>query len=105
MTRNQEIARTILAQLGGGKFIAMTGAKNFVAMESALFFALPKFSGVKINRVQVLLMPDDTYTVTFFRAFGAKLTPLKIVEQVYAEDLRRVFTDATGLETSLGRVA
>ena len=36
------IATTILQQLGGSRFIAMTGAKNLVAEENALIFRLPE---------------------------------------------------------------
>lgn len=35
------IAETILSQLGGRRFIAFTGAKEFVAIESGLMFRLP----------------------------------------------------------------
>ena len=35
------IANTILEQLGGNKFIAMTGAKNFLSNGSTLRMTLP----------------------------------------------------------------
>ena len=35
------IANTILEQLGGNKFIAMTGAKNFVSDGNTLRMTLP----------------------------------------------------------------
>ncbi|AXF77019.1 hypothetical protein AV903_14875 [Erwinia tracheiphila] len=39
---SKEIAVEILNQLGGNKFIAMTGAKNFVWLENGgLIFKLP----------------------------------------------------------------
>lgn len=35
---NTMIAETILQQLGGNKFVVMTGAKNFVALENGIKF-------------------------------------------------------------------
>lgn len=36
-----QVANTILMQLGGRRFSMMTGAKQFVAIERRLLFALP----------------------------------------------------------------
>ncbi len=63
MTNNQIIAKTILEQLGGGRFMAMTGAKNMVAIENGLQFDLPRtrhYVKDGINKVQVVLDPSDT---------------------------------------------
>ena len=60
------IAATILAQLGGSRFIAMTGAKNLVNHGSALTFKIGRNSS-KANMVRVTLNSDDTYTVDFIR--------------------------------------
>lgn len=58
------IAKTILAQLGGNRFVAMTGSKDFVATENGLTFKLAKvYNG--ISHVNVTLDCDDTYIVTF----------------------------------------
>jgi hypothetical protein len=106
MTRNQEIARTIIDQLGGNRFVAMTGARNFIAGEAQLFFALPKFTGVAVNRVRITLMPSDTYRVEFYRATTRNHAPvlenLTTASDVYAEDLQEVFSEHTGLLTRLG---
>jgi hypothetical protein len=101
MTTNQEIAKTILAQLGGNRFRVMTGAKDFVAVDKGLGFSLPKYPGVKVNRVTVVLKADDTYTVIFSRWYNMTMTPLDKAEGVYCEDLERVFTDRTGLLTRM----
>lgn len=103
---NQEIARTILAQLGGNRFVAMTGARNFIAMEGGgLYFTLPRMSGVKINRVRVTLTPADTYTVEFFRVYRARKTDqqdlIARATDVYCDTLAATFEDVTGLATSL----
>lgn len=66
MTRNQEIAQTILTQLGGHKFAVMTGAKNFVAIDNGIRFNIGK-NGSRANLVKVVLDWDDTYTMSFIR--------------------------------------
>ena len=99
-----EIARTILDQLGGKQFLVMTGARNLIAHQDGLSFRLPgprSYAG-GINYVRITLTPADTYNVTFSRVYGLKITPKASADGIYASDLRRVFTSATGLETSLG---
>lgn len=101
------VAQTILAQLGGNRFVAMTGAKNLTSDRNCLIFRLPRQRGfVKdgINAVRVTLEPSDTYTMTFFRQMGAPTHAVRTVREytdVYAEDMRRLFTEATGLDTHL----
>jgi len=98
---NREVASTILQQLGGNRFVAMTGAKNFVAVDQGLFFALPRFAGVKINRVKVTLTPADDYVVEFYASRGATMKLVAKVEDVYCDTLAATFEEATGLATSL----
>ena len=66
MTRNQEIANTILSQFGGHKFVVMTGAKNMVAVENGIRFNIGQ-NGSKANTVKVILNGDDTYTMQFIK--------------------------------------
>ena len=99
-----EVARTILEQLGGNAFVAMTGAKNFASLDTALLFALPGTGGFTkngINRVAILLNGMDLYDITFTRVRGTNVTKVDERNNIYAEDLRRVFTEVTGLATSL----
>lgn len=99
-----EIARTILAQLGGNRFLAMTGARNLVAHTAALSFKLPRgFAGNKASHVKITLDPTDTYTVEFL-AWNARKMEMRTISSTpgaYAEDLQRVFTAETGLDTRL----
>lgn len=102
------VPETILAQLGGNRFIAMTGAKQFVGSADALSFQIPRNSR-KITGVRVKLDRNDAYTVEFYRkaprdpvlkiSIGVELATAR--ENVYAENLRDVFTTETGLLTSL----
>src|SRR5207248_1942908 len=103
---NPQVAETILEQLGGQRFIAMTGAKNFLGDSNALGFKLP--AGIArdgINHVRITLDPSDTYTVVFTklgRAPGYAVTVIAEVENVHDDSLRAVFTRYTGLDTSMG---
>jgi hypothetical protein len=94
-----QIARTILEQLGGGRFLAMTGARRLVALESGLMFSLPFPSAP--NKVRITLTPMDTYTVEAFRVSGTNAKNRGMRQDVYAEDLQRVFTALTGLDTRM----
>lgn len=97
------IAQTILSQLGGNRFIAMTGAKNLVNHGDALSFKLPaRFARDGINCVKVSYDEGrDLYDLSFDRLHGAKLTHKAAIEGAYADDLQRLFTETTGLDTRL----
>ena len=100
--RRQEIATTILQQLGGRRFSLMTGAKNFIALESGLAFQLGRFSGVKITHCRIILTAADDYTLELLAIRGTSIKTLKTLEGIYAEALCSIFVDETGIELSLG---
>lgn len=95
----QNVAQTILAQLGGRKFIAMTGAKNILGGDNCLQFQIPTSN--KINRVRITLTPADTYTVEFFNVRGVNYKLISITEDVYCDMLAGLFEMETGLATTL----
>jgi len=103
------VATTILQQLGGNKFIAMTGAKDLVGQTNSLMFKLPTgFAKDRINFVQIKLMPDDTYTMQFhiasmdnIRKGKPFLEKIQEYTDVYWDQLQELFTEATGLYTHL----
>lgn len=99
-----QTAETILAQLGGNKFIAMTGARNFMRGERYLQFQLPRGATNKAKYVKIALELNDTYTVTFstMKRGTYEVAIISTHEMVYADALRTLFTEQTGLETSLG---
>jgi hypothetical protein len=102
---DQTVAKIILEQLGGRKFIVMTGAKNFVGSSNSLSFKLPGGGGFcndGINYVNIELTSGDDYTVTFHRVRGMRNTLVARHEGVYFDQLQSSFTNATGLATSLG---
>lgn len=101
-TSDMTVAQTILAQLGGQRFLTMTGAKFLLAHASALSFHLPSnFAKDGINRVRIDLTAQDLYDVTFSRARGIKIFYQSKVDGLYCDQLREVFTEATGLEVAL----
>lgn len=101
---SNEIAQTILAQLGGGKFRAMTGAKQFLCGPSMLQFDLPaRFAKNRATKVRIDLDANDEYTVTFFRWVKAKLECVQLSKHdgVQVSNLREIFTRETGLDCTL----
>lgn len=101
-TSDMTVAKTILAQLGGQRFLTMTGAKFLFAHVSALSFHLPSnFAKDGINRVRIDLTAQDLYDVTFSRARGIKIFYQSKVDGLYCDQLREAFTEATGLEVAL----
>lgn len=104
MTPAQELANTILQQLGGNKFCAMTGSKNFVATGRSLRMSLTRNeSGA--NFLEVHLDEWDTYCMHFYWAGMTKAGVRYITkakwEGVYADGLQDIFTEVTGLDTHI----
>jgi hypothetical protein len=97
---NMEIANTIKEQLGGHRFVVMTGANTFTAGDRNLTFRIPKAKN-GINIVRVTLEADD-YKVEFLRVRGVKVTTVLELSGIYAENLAGLFEAQTGLYTSLG---
>lgn len=107
----QEQATILIEQLGGRKFIAMTGTKNFITDNAngtpTLRMDLKaNFGGV--NRLQIALNANDTYTMYFYKlAIGkstnweAKVTKEQTFAGVYSDMLQSIFTKVTGLYTKL----
>ena len=98
------VATTILQQLGGGRFTVITGARNFLGHADGLQFDLPNhFAKDGINRVLVKLNDADLYDLTFYKIAkgGMSVVTIATESMVYADNLRRVFTAATGLDTNL----
>lgn len=95
------VANTILAQLGGNRFIAMTGARNLMGGENTLTMKLGKGALDGITHLTVTLDADDTYTVLFQKVRGYEVTKITEHVGVYADMLTEIFYNATGFDTSL----
>lgn len=102
MTRNQEIAKIILDQLGGRRFVGMTGAKDFVAIERGLRMRLPSnLTRDRITHFTVTLNGNDTYKVEAHKVRGLTSKEMARVDECYCDQLREAFEDMTGMVTSL----
>lgn len=96
------VAAVILEQLGGKRFLVMTGARHLLAHPSALSFRLPSnFARDGINHIHIELTALDLYDVTFARYRGIDLTHQVRVTDIDCEQLRSIFTETTGLALSL----
>lgn len=106
------VANTILEQLGGNRFLAMTGANHLLADGNTLRMNLPKNSS-KANRLYITLEADDTYTMNFFKFTAGRLNKktytwtedkkvdVKEIKGVYFDILQELFTEVTGMYTHL----
>jgi hypothetical protein len=100
LTESQQVAKTILQQLGGNKFIAMTGAKNFGSSKNSLQFKIGRNSK-SISHVIITLKSSDLYDVEFIRMRGTSRKVVKKLKGVYADMLQKIFTKYTGMNTRL----
>jgi hypothetical protein len=93
--------KEVLMQLGGNKFIAMTGAKNFAhsSTENYMQFRIPTANG--INHIKITLNSKDLYDIDFGKQSGINYKVVKSVNDVYGDSLQEVFTEETGLRTRL----
>lgn len=106
------VANTILQQLGGNKFIVMTGSKNFLSDGNTLRMHLAKNMS-KANRLEITLDPDDTYTMRFYKYTAGrlntktfsftedKITEVYTIDGIYFDMLQEIFTNVTGMYTHL----
>ena len=107
-----EIAETILKQLGGRRFLMMTGAKDLMSINCGLKMSLPR-NASKANRLEITLTGMDDYIMRFYRFTPAgystrggkftthpeKVTEVKKFENIYFDQLQELFTEVTGMET------
>jgi hypothetical protein len=96
------VADEIYRQMGGYRFATMTGAKHFASGEDKLQFSLPKCKD-GINKVVITLTPEDLYTLEFYRLKwrSVEYNLVSEIQCVFADQLQEVFTEYTGLYTSL----
>jgi hypothetical protein len=98
---SQQIAQTILNQLGSQKFLSMTGAKNLVRLKNGLQFDLPgRMTKNHINKVAITL-ENDEYTIITYKLRGVDLRPVDTKNGIQASQLKQIFSQLTGLETHL----
>lgn len=97
---NLEVARTIVQQLGN-EALTLLGANNVLANGPGLQFNIRGCR--KINRIQIVLDPSDTYTLTFAKISqrGLDYKVVATVADVYCDQLHDIIEAQTGLYTTL----
>ena len=107
MVNAKQIAQEILNQLGGNKFLVMTGAKNLMSCEDgSLRFKIGRNS-TTANMVKISLDADDTYTMNIFKfsmsrkTFETKEKIIDITSGLYNDQIRTHFENITGLATRI----
>ena len=98
------IAATILQQIGGKRFKAMTGSRDFIDMGNGVRMNLSR-NKTSANRLAITLDKEtDTYRMRFYRMtvskhFEVKTKDIAVYEGVYCDMLEEIFTSVTGLYT------
>lgn len=96
------VANTILQQLGGAQFRAMTGSRDFIGGSNFLIFRIGSGAKKGINKCRVTLESNDTYTVEFFRLFKKlSFIPVSKHTDIYCDQLQDLFEAETGMYTTL----
>ena len=93
-------AAIILKQIGGNRFIAMTGAKGFAFSNKYMSFKIGRNSK-GINFVRIGHNSKDLYDMEFGFVSVKGIKVKKKVKDVYADMLGTIFTKYTGMRTSL----
>ena len=99
------IAQTILQQIGGKRFIAMTGSRDFIDMGNGLRMSLAR-NKTSANRLDIIYDAGaDLYNMRFYRktfskkTFECRTKDIAVHEGIYFDMLEEMFTMVTGLYT------
>jgi hypothetical protein len=102
-TMDNQVAHTILEQLGGNKFLAMVVKKWWID-NSGLNIKFGRNKS-KANLLSIQYNFDtDSYTMTFWRtgkSWDSMVTEVQIFSNVYCDRLQALFTEFTGMATHL----
>lgn len=94
------VAQIIVDQLGGRRFVKMTGASKFGDTGNGVAFRIPaNLTKNRINIVKVVLDANDTYTVKFMRMTTRELKTVSQFSTIYCDQLAELFESETGLYT------
>ena len=98
MSKSQ--AKELLQQLGGNKFIAMTGAKNLTFSGLGLVMKIGKNSK-GVTHVRFKLSSMDLYDIEFLSIRANKVKIKSKEKGVYADQLGKMFKKNTGMNVRL----
>lgn len=106
------VANTIHHQIGGKEFIFMTGSKIIRVLEDGIVYKLAK-NKTMANELKITLNGNDLYDLEFSKHthpklnkktwewVGEKQKVIKTYTDIYFDQLKEIFTETTGLETTL----
>ena len=113
---DKTIATTILEQLGGRRFMIMTGIKDFFTTNGNDLCMKLSRNQSKANQLRIEYnYGTDLYTMRFIRYTAPrlnlktgefvreKITEVRTFEDVYCDQLEELFREVTGLETIMPR--
>lgn len=95
-----EVAKTILEQLGGNRFLALTGSHSLVGGNNFLQMKLRR-NATRANSLKITLNSMDTYDVVFATVSVRGWKVLKEIKGVYCDQLMDIFEEVTGLYVTL----
>ena len=102
---DNQVAKIILQQIGGRRFVAMTGSHDFINLGNGLRMSLSR-NKTSANRLEIIYDEGaDLYDLRFYRqsmnhkTFEVKTKDIKKIDGVYCDMLEDIFTDVTGLYT------
>ncbi len=100
---DNQIAATILRQIGGKRFVVMTGSHDFINLGNGLRMSLSR-NKTSANRLEIIYDAGaDLYNMRFYRQsfslkiFEVKIKDIKTYEGVYCDMLEDIFSDVTGM--------
>ena len=94
-------AKTLLKQLGGNRFKAMTGAKDFGIGNDGLHFKIGRNSKSISHIVIDYNRGKDLYDIKFLRVRAGKIKVVKKLKGIYADQLCEIFKRYTGMNVRL----
>lgn len=104
---DNQVAAIILQQIGGRRFVAMTGSHDFINLGNGLRMSLCR-NKTSANRLEIIYDEGaDLYNMRFFRIsihhepFDIKVKDIEKIDGVYCDMLEDIFTDVTGLDTRI----
>lgn len=97
---DKSVAIEILRQLGGNRFIVMTGAKNFACTNNSFLCQIPMKKD-RISHIKITLTPLDLYDIEFISCWGNEIKIISTVTGVYNDMLQDIISDKTGLRLTL----
>jgi hypothetical protein len=118
VSKAKQIALQTLEHMGANKFLVMTGSKiKYHDDKGALTFSLTK-NKLKAQYLKVSVNGLDLYDMVFtkvvkiydseMKVLGVsmvkdyKIVVIKEIKDIYFDQLQKIFTIETGLDTSLG---